>query len=351
MSREEQFDTIVIGGGQSGLAASYYLSQRGVNHLVLDENFQVGTPWKSRWDSLRLFTPNHNNHLPGMNFPGKEFDFPSKDEAAAYLEAYTHKYQLPIQTGIKVNGLAQNEAGYRISTADANFQANHVIIATGAFHTPYIPPISKELPRDILQLHSVNYQNPNSIQGQNIVVVGAGNSGAEIAMELSKAGRNIWLAGRDVGRIPADKFGKFFGGKPYWWFMRHVMTIHTPIGRKMRSTVLSHGNPLIRASREQIAAAGVEFTPRLTGVKSGKLQVEGGRALPADGVIWATGFKPDYRWINIPLFDASGYPRHKRGIVSEAPGLFFIGLHFQTGITSSLMGGVGADAKYITSQI
>jgi putative flavoprotein involved in K+ transport len=351
MSRDEYFDTIVIGGGQAGLATGYYLSQLGKSYLILDENPKLGTPWRKRWDSLRLFTPNHSNHLPGMKFPGESSYFPTKDEAAAYLEAYAGRYQLPIQQAAKVTKLARNESGYQISTGDTSYHANHVVIATGAFHTPFIPPIAQQLSADIFQLHSVDYHNPGNVQGKNILVVGAGNSGAEIATELSKAGRNVWLAGRDVGRIPADKFGKILGGKPYWWFMRHVMTINTPLGRRMKSNVLTHGNPLIRARREEIGASGVEFTPRLAGVVSGKPQLDGGRILAADCVIWATGFKPDYQWIELLIFDSMGRPLHNRGVVGAAPGLFFVGLHFQTGLTSSLMGGVGEDARYITSQI
>jgi len=182
-------------------------------------------------------------------------------------------------------------------------------------------------------------------------VVGAGNSGAEIALELAKAGKKVWLAGRDVGRIPADKLGKIFGGRPYWWFLRRVMTIDTPVGRRMKANVLSHGNPLIRTRREEVAEAGVEFNPRLAGVIDGKPSTEDNRTLPVEAVIWATGFHPDYRWIKLPIFNEAGRPRHERGIVPEAPGIFFVGLHFQTGLTSSLLGGVGEDAKTIVSKI
>jgi putative flavoprotein involved in K+ transport len=154
-----------------------------------------------------------------------------------------------------------------------------------------------------------------------------------------------------VGRIPADKVGKFFGGRPYWWFLRRVMTIHTPIGRRMKTAVFNHGDPLIRARREEVADAGVEFTPRLARAQDGTPQTEDGRGLPAEGVIWATGFYPNYSWINMRVFDESGQPRHERGVVPEAPGLYFVGLRFQTGLTSSLLGGVGEDARYIVGQM
>jgi putative flavoprotein involved in K+ transport len=351
MSSTEGFNTIVIGGGQSGLAAGYYLSQRGDNYIILDENTRSGETWRNRWDSLRLFTPSQNNHLPGMKFPKPDFYFPTKDEAADYLETYAMQFKLPVQYGLKVDRLQRNENGFRLTAGASDYHARNVIIATGAFRTPYTPAIAEELAPGIFQMHSAGYRKPADVVGQNILVVGAGNSGAEIALELAKAGRKVWLAGRDVGRIPADKLGRLMGGRPYWWFIRKVMTIHTPIGRRMKAAVLTHGNPLIRARREEVAEAGVELTPRLMGAVGGKPQLQSGRVLPAEGVVWATGFRPDYSWINLPVFDQTGHPRHEQGVVNEAPGLFFVGLHFQTGLTSSLMGGVGDDAKYITGQI
>jgi putative flavoprotein involved in K+ transport len=351
MSSTEGFNTIVIGGGQAGLAAGYYLHQKGDSFVILDENIQMGETWRRRWDSLRLFTPSQANHLPGLKFPGADLYFPTKDEAATYLEQYVRQFDLPVQHGTKVEKLEQNGNGFTLTAGVNTFHAQNVIIATGAFHTPYVPTIAKLLDPEILQIHSANYHKPSDVSGQNILVVGAGNSGAEIALELAKAGRNVWLAGRDVGRIPADKLGRILGGRPYWWFMRTVMTIRTPVGRRMRETVLTHGNPLIRASREEVAEAGVELVTRLMGAVNGKPQLESGRVLSADGVVWATGFRPDYNWVKLPVFDAAGRPQHQQGVVNDIPGLFFVGLHFQSGLTSSLMGGVGDDARYICEHI
>jgi len=351
MSSTEGFHTIVVGSGQAGMAAGYYLHQKGDRFVILDENDQVGDTWRRRWDSLRLFTPSQANHLPGLKFPGADLYFPTKDEAATYLEEYARQFDLPIQHGTKVEKLEQNGNGFTLTAGTHTFHTRNVIIATGAFHTPYTPAIAKELDTEIFQIHSANYHKPDDVNGQNILVVGAGNSGAEIALELAKAGRKVWLAGRDVGRIPADKFGKILGGRPYWWFMRRVVTIRTPIGRRMKQNVLTHGNPLIRASREQVAEAGVELVPRVMGVVDGKPQLDSGRVFPAAGVVWATGFRPDYNWVNLPVFDATGRPHHEQGVVNEAPGLFFVGLHFQSGLTSSLMGGVGDDAKYIVEKV
>jgi putative flavoprotein involved in K+ transport len=351
MSSEETYNTIVIGGGQAGLAVGYYLVQKGENFIILDENMRTGETWRNRWDSLRLFTPSQNDYLPGMKFPKPDFYFPTKDETADFLDAYARHFALPVRHGLKVDSLSHNEKGYQLSSGEINFHSRNVIVATGAFHKPHIPALAKELSPDIFQMHSVDYRNPEQVPMHSILVVGAGNSGAEIALELAKTGRKVWLAGRDVGRIPADRLGKIMGGRPYWWFLRRVMTIDTPLGRRMKATVLTHGNPLIRTRREEVAEAGVEFTPRLAGVPQGKPSTEDNRLLPAEGVIWATGFHPDYRWIKLPIFDESGRPRHARGVVSEAAGIYFVGLHFQTGLTSSLLGGVGEDAKYIVSKI
>jgi putative flavoprotein involved in K+ transport len=351
MSSEEPFDTIVIGGGQAGLAAGYYLSQRGKNFIILDENARTGETWRRRWDSLRLFTPSQNNHLPGMKFPKPDFYFPTKDEAADFLEAYATHFSLPVHYGVKVDGLQRNEIGYQLTAGEVSYRARNVIVATGAFHTPHVSSLAPELNRSIFQMHSVNYRNPKDVPVQKVVVVGAGNSGTEIALELAKAGRKVWLAGHDVGRPPATRFRRLFSGRPYWWFLSHVMTIDTPFGRRMKANLLTHGSPLVRTQREEVAGAGVKFTPRLTSARDGRPQLEDGQTLTAEGILWATGFRPDYHWINLPIFDETGRLHHERGGVCEAPGLFFVGLLFQTGLTSSLLGGVGADAKYIASQI
>ncbi len=351
MSIEESFQTIVVGGGQAGLATGYFLARKGDHFTILDENKRTGEAWRSRWDSLRLFTPSKYNGLPGMPFPKPDFYFPTKDEVTDYLEAYAGQFKLPVQHGVKVEALTRNDQGYRLSTGAGSYHARDVIVATGPYQKPYIPAFARELDPAILQMHSSAYCNPAQIPVQNILVVGAGNSGAEIGLELARAGKCVWLAGRDVGRIPADRLGRVLGGRPYWWFISRVLSVNTPMGRRMRSNILFHGRPLIRANRQEIAGAGIESTPRVSGVLAGKPQVEDGRSLPVEGVIWATGFRPDFKWIDLPVFDEQGYPRHQRGVVQGAPGLYFVGLPFQTALSSTLLGGVGAEARYIVQQI
>jgi len=349
---DETFDTVVIGGGQAGLAAGYFLTQQGANFVILDANMHTGDSWRKRWHSLKLFTPSKFNSLPGLPFPKPGDYLPTKDEVADYLEGYARQFDLPIRHNAKVESLSHNGQGYRINAGASNFSAKNVIVATGPFQVPYTPAFSIELDPSILQLHSSAYCNPQDIPVQSVLVVGAGNSGAEIALELVRAGKRVWLAGRDVGRIPANgPLGKFLGGRPIWWFMSHVLTVNTPIGRKVKASEGHQGTPLGRATRQEIAEAGIELTLRVSGIESGKPKLGDGCSLPVDGVIWATGFRPDYHWINLPIFDEHGSPKHSRGIVQDAPGLYFIGLLFQTALSSSLLGGVCADAAYIAGQI
>jgi putative flavoprotein involved in K+ transport len=351
MSIDHSFQTIVIGGGQAGLAAGYFLAQRGDRYTILDQYLRTGDSWRTRWDSLHLFTPSKYDGLPGMAFPKPDFYFPTKDEVADYLEAYAGKFSLPVQHNLKVSALTRYDDGYRLSTSTGSLDARNVIVATGPYQKPHTPAFTQELDPAILQVHSSAYCNPRQIPVQNVLVVGAGNSGAEIALELSRAGKRVWLAGRDVGRIPADKVGRVLGGRPYWWFISRVLSVKTPMGRKMRSKVLFHGAPLINVSRQEVREAGIESIGRVSGVLSGKPMVEDGLSLPAEAVIWATGYRPDYKWIDLPVFGEDGYPRHQRGVIPEAPGLYFAGLPFQTALSSALLGGVGAEARYIVQNM
>ncbi len=350
-SKGESFQTVVIGGGQAGLAAGYFLARQGVNFIILDKNSRSGDAWRCRWESLRLFTPSQFDSLPGMPFSTSKNYLPSRDEVAEYLEDYARKFNLPIRHNVNVESLRHTEQGYQITAGTSSFSARNVIVATGPFHLPYTPAFTSQLDPEILQIHSSAYNNPKQIPVKSVLVVGAGNSGAEIALELAKTGKQVWLSGRDVGRIPANSpLGKLFDGQLIWWFMTHMLTVDTPIGRKMQAGD-HHGTPLGRANRDEISAAGIILTPRVSGVQSGKLQLEDGLILPAEGVIWATGFRPDYHWIKLPIFDKHGYPLHSRGVAQDSTGLYFVGLPFQTGLSSPLLGGVGKDAEYIVARV
>jgi putative flavoprotein involved in K+ transport len=349
---KEIFNTLVIGGGQAGLAAGFYLANQSVDFLILDENSRTGDSWRKRWDGLRLFTPSQFNNLPGMPFQKPVNYLPAKDEVASYLEEYAHRFNLPIKHDVRVNELSHSGQYYQVSGSTFSYSARNVIIATGPFQVPYVPSLANQLDSTTVQMHSSVYTNPDQVKTDSVLVVGAGNSGAEIALELVRAGKQVILSGRDVGRIPANTpLGKAFNGKLIWWFMSNILNVKTPIGRKARLAELQHGTPLGRATRQEMVAAGIELAPRLTGVQSGNPRLENGRVLDVGSVLWATGYRPDYSWVQLPVFDEHGLPKHIRGVVREAPGLYFLGLIFQTALNSSLIGGVGADAAYIVSQI
>ncbi len=351
MNMQERYSTIVVGGGQAGLAAAHYLSLAGDDYLVLDAGPSFGYSWRSRWDSLRLFTPAKFNGLPGMPFPAADFHFPSKDEAGAYLEAYARHINPPVRFNSKVDSLARDDAGFVLDSGPRHYAASRVFVATGAYQEPSVPDLAVQLDPKIPQLHSSSYKNPEQLPQGPILVVGAGNSGAEIAVELAEAGRDVWLAGRDVGRIPADRAGKLLGGRLYWWFISRLLSVDTPIGRRVQKASLSKGTPLIGLRPSAIGEAGVRRVQRVTGVSRGMPTLANGQRLEVSAILWATGFRPNYRWIQMPIFDEHGYPRQDRGMVPEVPGLCFLGLPFQTSLSSSLLGGVGADAGVIARHL
>ncbi|PKN87479.1 MAG: hypothetical protein CVU46_04315 [Chloroflexi bacterium HGW-Chloroflexi-8] len=349
---EEVFHTIVIGGGQAGLAAGYFLSKQGENFVILDQNERTGDSWRKRWKSLRLFTPSQFDSLPGLSYSKTINYLPSKDEIADYLEEYARHFHLPIRHSSKVESLRYNDDDYEILTGSTRFRAKNVIVATGPFQTPFIPGFSEQLDKRIIQMHSASYHDTSQFPVNKVLVVGAGNSGAEIALELANNGKEVWLAGRDVGRVPANSpLGKVFNGHLIWWIMTHLLTVDTPIGKKIQAEGNHHGTPLGRATRNEVASSGVKLSPKVADIQDGFPKLEDGQILDVEGVLWATGYRPYFEWIKLPIFDENEYPIHSRGVVKDTPGLYFLGLLFQSGLSSSLLGGVGKDAAYITSKI
>lgn len=358
----ESYDTIVIGGGQSGLATGYYLKQQGRDFVILDASERIGDAWRARWDSLRLFTPARYNGLPGMDFPAPARYFATKDDMAEYLETYAARFELPVRTRIRVDGLSK-EGNHFVLTAEGpstgsgqalRFAAENVVVATGAYNCPKVPAFAPELDPDIVQLHSSEYQRPSQLQEGAVLVVGAANSGAEIALELSQNHRT-WLSGKHPGSEPARP-GSALGRlvTPLMWFVfSYMLSVRTPIGRRLRPKMLKMGGvPLARVRPDDLQAAGVERVhARTVGVQDGLPLLADGRALDVANVIWCTGFRPDFSWIDLPVFDDDGQPLHERGVVETAPGLYFVGLFFLSAAASSLVGGVGRDAEYITEAI
>ena len=348
----DRIETIVIGGGQSGLAVGYHLMRQGRPFVILDANERIGDSWRKRWDSLRVFTPARLDGLPGMPFPAPASSFPTKDEVADYLVAYAARFDLPVRTGVRVDGLSRLGDRFVVASGDRRFEADNVVVASGAYHHPRVPVFAPELDPAIVQLHSSEYRNPSQLQEGGVLVVGAGNSGAEIALEVSR-GHRTWLSGRDPGQEPVRPgSGRDRLVTPLMWFVAmHVLTVRTPIGRKVRQKFRSRGIPLARVRRKDLTAAGIELVPRTAGARDGLPVLEDGRVLDVANVIWCTGFVPDFAWIDLPVFDEDGDPVHDRGIVGSEPGLYFVGLFFLYALASSLIGGVGRDAEHIAKHI
>jgi putative flavoprotein involved in K+ transport len=345
--------TVVIGGSQAGLAVGYYLKQRDLPFVILDENERIGDAWRKRWDSLRLFTPGRYNGLPGMPCPGLPWAYPSKDEIADYLQAYARAFELPVRTGVKVDRLSKAEDRFTVTCGEQTLFAENVVVATGAFNSPRVPSFARELDARIVQLHSKQYRNASQVQKGAVLVVGAGNSGAEIAMELAPRHRT-WLSGPDTGQEPA-RAGSHLDHllTPMMWFVATRLTVKTALGRKLRDhfTDPPRGIPLGRVRRKDFAPAGIERVPRVTGVRNGYPILENGRLLEVSNVMWCTGYTPDYDWIDVSLPKHNGVPFHDRGIVDSCPGLYFVGLLFLYSLSSALVGGVGRDAKHIVDHI
>jgi putative flavoprotein involved in K+ transport len=252
---------------------------------------------------------------------------------------------------VKVERVARENGNYSLTTAGRSITARNIIVATGIYRLPRIPAFAAELGQNIQQIHSSVYCNPEQVPGRRVLVVGAGNSGAEIALELRNAGKQVWLAGRDVGVLAiSGPVARILGPRWMWEIMRLVLNNKTPMGRRFRERMLHYGHPLGRARRDALRTSGVMFTGRVAGTEAGKPRLQDGAVLNVDAVIWATGYRPDFSWIELPIFGEQGWPRHQRGVVPGAPGLYFLGLPFQSAFSSSLVGGVGFDAEYIAAQ-
>jgi putative flavoprotein involved in K+ transport len=346
----EYHETVVIGGGQAGLTVGYELAKRGRPFVILDAHARIGDAWRKRWDSLRLFTPAHFSRLPGLKFPASNWTFLTKDEMADYLETYAERFELPVRTGVAVDGLSKVDGRFVVSAGESRFEAENVIVATGACQIAAIPAFARELDPRILQIHSGEYGNPSQLQDGNVLLVGAGNSGAEISIELARSHRCL-LAGPKIGEIPV-RHGTFparLGFRVFRFLMHRVVKADNPIGRKVAAAHAA--DPLVRTRSRDILAAGVERVPRVTGVEGGRPVLEDGRVLDVANVVWCTGFRTDFGWIDLPVFDEAGKPRHVRGVVHVAPGLYFLGLDFLYSASSSALPGRGRDAKYIAKHI
>ena len=351
----QHIDSLIIGAGQAGLATGYQLQRRGRECLIVDGVERVGDSWRRHWDSLRLFTPGKYNSLPGLPFPGESWQFPSKDEVAAYLETYALVHDLPVRLRTRVERLeCQNEGGFTAHLGAERVTCENVVVATGGNGcVPRVPEFAGHLDPGIKQLHSSQYRRPDQLPVGPTLVVGAANSGCEIARELA-ADRPVTLSGRDPGHEPlrpGSRADRAF--MPVTIFLaRHVLTRRTPVGRKMMRHFRTHGIPVARVRAKDLAAQGVtRREARVVGVRDGRPMFADGTVVDVAVVVWCTGSAPAFGWIDLPVLGDDGWPREYRGVAEDVPGLYFCGLLFQYAVASSVLPGVGRDAAYVAQHI
>lgn len=349
----ERYDAVVIGSGQAGLAAGYYLRAGGKRIVILESNPRVGDNWRSRWDSLHLFTPARHDGLPGWRFPAPGWSFPSKDEMGDYLQAYAQRFSLPVEVDMRVHDVHARDGHFVVSAEGRTFEADNVVVATGGFEAPFVPPFAGELDESIVQLHSTGYRNQTQLQPGGVLVVGAGNSGAEVAIE-SAASHSTWLSGRHPGHIPFRIEGtasRLVLERLVLRFVFHrVLTTGTPMGRRMKSKLTAEGSPLIRLKPKDIETAGVETVPRVAGARDGLPVLDDGRVMEVTNVVWCTGFRSNFSWIDLPGL-GEGIPSHDRGVVTDSPGLYFLGLEFLYSLSSVMIHAADRDARHVANHI
>jgi putative flavoprotein involved in K+ transport len=338
--------TIIIGAGQAGLATGYYLKKLNEEFLVIEGSEKIGDVWRKRWDSLKLFTPPQFNRLPGWADSGTT-EQTTKDAMADYLKEYARRFDLPVRTGIHVNHVSKKGSLFVIGTSDGVFTCDNLVISTGSNHIPRIPAIAEKLNPGIYQIHSSEYRNPDALPPGDVLVVGSGVSGIEIAVEVSSR-RYTMIAGEPSSVIPKSLFK--FGPKFYWWFINNIATIKTPIGKKLKPVILKGGGVLPQ-HLDALRSSKVEQVLRVNNVSNGRPQLADGKELSVATIIWCTGYKADFSWIDMKITDETGWPLTQRGISLYTPSLYFVGMLFQYALSSNLVGGVGRDAGFIAKHI
>jgi len=339
-------ETLVIGGGQAGLAIGQQLATRGVPFLIVDANSEVGSVWRSRWDSLRLFTSGRYNDLPGMDFPGPRSDYPGKDQVADFLQAYARKFKLPVQLDTRITSLRRDGGGFVARSADdGEIRAEQVVVATGPFHLPFTPAIADELDPELVQIHSADYRNPDALPAGRTLVVGAANSGQQIALELAGSRQVDIAVGERLKTLPQRPLGR-----DIWWWLSLVgiprITVESRLGKRLSERDVVIGGGLRELEREA-----VKVRSRVAGGTGRTISFDDGSSEDYEAVVWATGFRVDHSWIEIPeAKDERGRIRHVRG-VTESPGLYLLGMTWQYKRTSALLGWVGEDAAHLADQI
>jgi putative flavoprotein involved in K+ transport len=353
MQRTERVETVVVGGGQAGLSVGYHLGRLGRPCVILNADARIGDSWRRRWDSLRLFTPARYDGLDGFPFPAPAHSFPTKDEMADYLEAYAARFDLPVRSGVRVDRLSRRGERYIVSAGNDEFETDNVVVAMSNFQQRRVPAWAERLDPDIVQFHSSEYRSPDQLRAGGVLIIGAGNSGAEIAMETVRT-HPTWLSGRHPGHVPfriGGQAARFILPVVFRLLFHRLMTVDTPLGRKVRPKATTQGGPLVRVKPVDMEEAGIVSVPRTEGVADdGRPRLADGRVMDVANVIWCTGFQPGFSWIDLPGC-GPGEPAHQRGLMAAYPGLYFVGLHFLYAMSSVMIHGVGRDARRIARHI
>jgi putative flavoprotein involved in K+ transport len=356
-SAPERVTTVIIGAGQAGLATAYHLRRAGHDCVVLERHPRVGDQWRRRYASLVLNTAAKYDALPGLRFPGPQGSFPTAGELADYLEEYVRHHDLRVECDVAVLSTTQDADGsWTVATDRGTYRASNVVVATGGETRPHVPDVANRIDPGIRQVHSSDYREPGQLLPGPVLVVGLGQSGADIALELAKAGREVHVSGRVRKELPIeiDSFKWRTGFRVVWFVWNHVLTERTPPGRRIKPGIRSGRvtAPLLRVKAAHLDAAGVRRTDaRTTDVVAGKPALDDGTVLDVANIVWCTGYRQDFSFIQPSPVGEDGWPRDEGGVMDELPGLYFMGLLFQRGFYSMLIGGAGRDASFIARRI